>query len=103
LIELAVSGKLRDPVVAILFEACEARGYHLLLTRQPPAGGAPSPRPVVDARIVLDPDASAEPGQAEEPTVVLLTSDLSPAELAKAAEAAVENLVDQAEGRARLT
>lgn len=103
LIELAVFDKLRDPVVESLFEACEARGYHLLLTRQAAPCATPSARPVVDAHILLDPEASEELGQAEEPTAVLRTAGLSPVELASAARACVDDVVDRVEGGARLT
>lgn len=95
LIELAVFGELPGALVADLFEACEARGYHLLLTR--PGRGA-GPVPAVDARILLDPDAGSATDDLEEPTTILNTPSLGPADLAGTARKVVNDLVDSVEG-----
>jgi hypothetical protein len=98
LIELAVFGPLREPIVASLFEACEARGYHLLLTRPSPPGSGLVWRPVVDARILLDPGTESEAQHIDEPMAVFRAADLEQAELAGAAQSIVDNLLDRVEG-----
>lgn len=98
LIELEVFGELPGALVAFLFEACEERGYHLLLTRPSRPGQGAAPVPAVDARILLDPDAGIGEEELEEPTRVLRIPSLGPADLASTARAVVDDLVDRVEG-----
>lgn len=98
LIELVVSGQLSQPVVTGLFEACEERGYHLLLAKPSRPGKGPVSRPVVDGRILLDPSADDEPSPSEEPFTVFRTADLDQAVLAATARSIADALIDRVEG-----
>lgn len=96
LIELAVTSSWRESVLRVLFEACEERGYHLLLTRLPEAGDAFRPGPAVDARILLDPpDRDSETGESDVPVVTLRTAGLGDVELVKASQALVHELLSR--------
>lgn len=101
LVELSVPGRLDPELVPILFHACEERGYHLLLTRPALPGPAITPMPVVDARIMLDPDAGGE--DADVPTKVLRTSGLAAGDRVAAALSVVDDLIGQLEGGPQVT
>ncbi|MDR6620303.1 LacI family DNA-binding transcriptional regulator [Sinomonas atrocyanea] len=98
LIELVVTGRLSQPVVTGLFEACEDRGFHLLLTRQSAPGEGMVARPVVDGRILLDPAPGQEEHPSEEPCAVLRTGGLDEAGLAATARSMADTLIDRVEG-----